>query len=82
MINYTTAFHSRLLKITDVSDAEALARYINGLKQGTKNWVLICDISSLNEKAKWVEWYNNTYCSCSKNNQTSSNSALVFEKQC
>ena len=54
MINYTAAFHSRLLEYTDVSDAEALVRYIDGLKQGTKDWVLIHDPISLQEAAKWA----------------------------
>ena len=52
VINYTAAFCSRLLKCTDISDAEALARYVDGLKQGTKDWVLIHDPSSLHEVAK------------------------------
>ena len=63
VIDYTAAIHSRLLKCTDVSDAEALARYIDGLKQGTKDWVLIHDPSSLHEAAKWAELHNSTYYS-------------------
>ena len=55
MIDYTEAFHFRVLEYTDVSDAEALARYINGLKQGTNDWVLIHDPSSLYKVAKWAE---------------------------
>ena len=51
VIDYTAAFHSRLLKCRDVSDTEALTRYIDGLKQGTKDWVLINDPSSLHEVA-------------------------------
>ena len=53
--DYTAAFYSRPLGCTDVSDAEALMRYIDGLKQGTKGWVLIHDPSSLHEVAKWAE---------------------------
>ena len=30
MIDYTAAFHSKLLECMDVSDTEALARYIDG----------------------------------------------------
>ena len=52
VIDYTAAFCSRLLECTDVSDAEALARYVNGLKQGSKDWVLIHDPSSLHKAAK------------------------------
>ena len=37
VIDYTAASRSRLLKCMDVFDAEALARYIDGLKQGTKD---------------------------------------------
>ena len=68
MIDYTAAFCSRLLECMDVSDAEALARYIDRLKQGTKDWVLIHDPSSLHEAAKWVEWYNSMYYSRSRGN--------------
>ena len=68
MIDYTAAFYSRLFECMDVSDAEALAKYIDGLKQGSKDWVLIHDPSSLCEVAKWVEWYNSTYYSCSRSN--------------
>ena len=52
VIDYTAAFWSRLLECKDVSDAEALARYINSLKQGTKDWVLKHDCSSLHKAAK------------------------------
>ena len=45
MIDYTVAFCSRLLEWMDFSDAEALTRYVDGLKQGTKDWVLIHDPS-------------------------------------
>ena len=60
VIDYTAAFHFRLLKCMDVSDAEVLARYVDGLKQGTKDWVLLYDPSSLYEAAKWAEQYNST----------------------
>ena len=55
VIDCTAAFHSRILNCTDVSDAEAFARCIGGLKQDTKDWVLIHNPSSLHEAAKWVE---------------------------
>ena len=55
VIDYTAAFYSILLECMDVSDAEALARYVNGLKQGTKELVLIHDPSSLHKVAKWAE---------------------------
>ena len=68
LIDYTAAFHSRLLKCTDVSDTEALARYVDGLKQGTNDWVLIHDANSLHEAAKWAKWYNSTYYFHSRSN--------------
>ena len=80
MIDYTAAFHSRLLECTNVSDAEALAKYIDGLKQGTKDWVLIHDPSSLHEAAKWIEWYDSMYYSRSKNNYASSSTTPLFER--
>ena len=52
VIDYTAAFCSRLLECMDVSDAEALARYADGFKQGTKDWVLIHDPSYLHKAAK------------------------------
>ena len=55
MIDYTAAFSSRIFQCMDVSDTEALARYIDGLKQVTKDWVLIHDPSSLHEVTKWAE---------------------------
>ena len=55
VIDYTAVFHFRFLECTDVSDAEALARYINSMKYGTKEWVLIRNPSSLHEVAKWAE---------------------------
>ena len=47
VIDYTAAFSSRLFKCTYVYDGEALTRYVNSLKQGTKDWVFIHDPSSL-----------------------------------
>ena len=66
VIDYTAVFHSRLLECMDVSDTEALVRYVDGLKQGTKDWVLIHEPSSLHKVAKWTEWFNNAYYSCSQ----------------
>ena len=60
VIDYNAAFCSRLLECTDVSDTEVLVRYINSLKQGSKDWVLIHDPSSLHEAAKWAEQYDST----------------------
>ena len=68
VIDYTAMFQSRLLECMDVSDTEVLTRYINGLKQGNKDWVLIYDPSSLQEASKWVEQYNNMYYSRSISN--------------
>ena len=68
MIDYTAVFCSRLLECTNVSDAEALMRYADGLKQGTKDWVLIHDPSSLQEAAKWIEWYESMYYLDSRSN--------------
>lgn len=73
-------FHSRILECMDVSDAEALTKYINGLKQGTKDWVLIYNPSSLCKAAKWAELYNNTCYSYSRTNQALSSTTLTFER--
>ena len=43
IIDYTVAFRARLLECTNVSHAETLDRYMAGLKQGTRDWVLIHD---------------------------------------
>ena len=66
VLNYTVAFRARLLECNDVLDAKALDRYGAGLKQGTRDWVLIHDPSSLNEAACWAQWYDNTYYSRGK----------------
>ena len=68
VIDYTAALHFRILECMDVSDAEALARYVDSLKQGTKDWVLIHDPSSLHEATKWAEWYNSMYYFRSRSN--------------
>ena len=81
VIDYTTAFRYRLLECMDVSDAEALARLVDGLKQGTKDWVLIHDPSSLHKAAKWAERYDSTYYSCSRCNQASTSTAPAFKRQ-
>ena len=60
VIDCTAAFCFRLHDYTDVSDVEALTRYVDGLKQGTKDWVLIHNPRSLHKVTKWAEWYNNT----------------------
>ena len=74
VLDYTAAFRARLLECTDVSDAEALDRYVAGLKQGTRDWVLIHDPSSLHEAARWAERYDNTYYSRGKANAASQQS--------
>ena len=61
-------FRARLLECMDVSDAEALDRYVAGLKQGTRDWVLIHDPSSLHKAAHWAERYDNMYYSRRKAN--------------
>ena len=68
MIDCTAAIWLRLLECTGVSDAEALVSYVDGLKQGSKDWVLIHKFSSLHKVAKWAEWYNITYYSHSRSN--------------
>ena len=82
VINYTASFYSRLLECMDVSDTEALARYVNSLKQGTKDWVLIHDPSFLHEVAKWAQWYDNTYYSRSRSNSALNSTAPAFKWQC
>ena len=79
-LDCTKAFYSRLLECMDISYAEAFARYIDYLKQGTKEWVLIHNPSSLCKAAKWAAWYNNTYYSLSKSNWALTSTALVFER--
>ena len=74
VVDYTVAFRARLLECTNVSDAEALDRYVAGLKQGTRDWVLIHEPSSLHEAARWAEWYDNMYYSCGKADATSQQS--------
>ena len=74
VLDYTAAFRACLLEYTDVSDAEALDRYMAGLKQGTRDWVLIHDPSSLHKAARWAEWYDNTYYSRGKANAASQQS--------
>ena len=53
------ALRARLLECTEVSDAEALDRYVAGLKQGTRDWVLIHDPRSLHKAALWAVRYDN-----------------------
>ena len=67
IIDYTAVFRARLLECTDVLDTEALDHYVAGLKQGTRDWVLIHDPSSLHA-ARWAERYNNMYYSRGKAN--------------
>ena len=60
-MDYTAAFRARLLECSDVSDAEALDRYVSGLKLTTQDWVLIHDPTAMHQAAKWAEWYDNAY---------------------
>ena len=63
VFDYTAAFRSRLLECTNVLDTEALDHYMAGLKQGTRDEVLIHHPSSLHEAACWAERYDSTYYS-------------------
>ena len=81
-MDYTAVFCSRLLECTDVFDVEAPARYMDGLKQGTKDWVLIHDPSSLHKAAKWAELYSNAYYSRSRTNQVLFSTFLAFKRRC
>ena len=60
-VEYTTSFRQRLLECTDVSDAEALDRFIAGLKLATRSWVKIHDPTTVHEAARLAERYDNTY---------------------
>ena len=75
VLDYTAAFRACLLECTNVSDAEALDHYMGGLKQGTRDWVLIHDPSSLHDAARWAEWYDNMYYSHVRANAASQQSA-------
>ena len=61
IVDYTVAFRARLLECSDVSDSEALDRYVSGLKPTTRDWVLIHVPTTMHQAAKWAEWYDNTY---------------------
>ena len=63
MVDYAVAFRARLLECSDISNAEALDRYVSGLKPTTQDWVLIQDPTSMHQAAKWAERYDNTYFS-------------------
>ena len=71
-MDYTAAFCARLLECSDVSDAEALDRYVSGLKPTTRDWVLIHDPTSMHQAAKWAERYDNTYFSKQRSTAASS----------
>ena len=62
-MDYTVAFHARLLECSNISNAEALDHYFAGLKPMTQDWVLIHDPTSMHQAAKWAERYDNTYFS-------------------
>ena len=71
-MDYTVAFCVRLLERSDVSVAEALDRYVSGLKPMTRDWVLIHDPTSMHQAAKWAESYDNTYFSKQRSTAPSS----------
>ena len=62
-MDYTVAFHARLLECSDVSDAEVLDQYVSGLKAMTRDWEFIHNPTSMHQAAKWAERYDNTYFS-------------------
>ena len=70
VVEYTATFRVRLLECSDVSDAEALDRYVAGLKPTTRDWVLIHDPTSMHQAAKWAERYDNTYFAKSRSAAT------------
>ena len=72
IVDYTAAFHARLLECNEVSNAEALDRYISSLKPTTQDWVLIHDPNSMQQAAKWAERYDNTYFSKQRTTAASS----------
>ena len=72
-MDYTVAFHARLLECSDVSNAEVLDHYVAGLKPMTRDWVLIHNPTSMHQAAKWAERYDNT--SFSKHCTTATSSA-------
>ena len=72
IVDYTTAFRARLLECSDVSDAEALDRYLSGLKPMTQDWVLIHNPTSMHQAAKSAERYDNLYFSKQRTTAASS----------
>ena len=72
-MDYTAAFRVRLLECSDVSDAEALDRYVSGLKPTTQDWVLIHNPMSMHQAAMWAERYDNMFFS--KQRMTAASSA-------
>ena len=67
------AFRARTLEGTDVSDVEALDRYVAGLKPTTQEWVMIHNPSTMHQAAKWAARYEIMYFS--KSLTTTSTSA-------
>ena len=61
IVDYMAAFRARLLDCSNVSDADALDRYVAGLKPTTWDWVLIHDPTTMHQAAKWAERYDNAY---------------------
>ena len=52
VVDYTVVFPARLLKCSNVSDAEVLDQYVAGLKSTTQDWVLIHDPTKMDQAAK------------------------------
>lgn len=55
MAGYTSAFRKALLACTDVGPAEALDKYIRGLKPDVRQWVQMSDPSTFAEAAKFAD---------------------------
>ena len=73
VVDYTVVFCARLVKCSDVFDAEVLDWYVSGLKPTTCGWVLIHNPTSMQQAAKLAERYDNTYFS--KQHTTAASSA-------
>ena len=70
-VDYTVVFRARLLECSNASEAEALDRYMAGLKPTTPDWVLIHDPITMHLATKWVERYDNTYFAKSRAGESS-----------
>lgn len=59
--SYTVAFRQRLLECADVTDTEALRRYVRGLKPDPQNWVRMASPENLHQAAQIAERYDSTF---------------------